>query len=152
MPKQAQGKKFGSVGQRGEFLVAEKLLSYGWIVAQPLSSASVFDLLVGKGGKIRQRVQVKSTLEQHSYKYNRPHYQFILSHGASVKKRYTATQIDFFICCALDAGKFWILPFKAATATTLKIYNGEDSKFHRYEDAWELLGCPRQVDQLSSLA
>ena len=31
------------------------------------------------------------------------------------------------------------LPFEAATVTTLKIYNGKDSKFHRYEDAWNLL-------------
>tara|TARA_B100000809_G_scaffold19275_1_gene17054 strand:+ start:276 stop:425 length:150 start_codon:yes stop_codon:yes gene_type:complete len=47
--------------------------------------------------------------------------------------------MDFFVCCALDSQRFWILPFSAATVTTLKIYNGEDSKFHRYEDAWELL-------------
>ena len=55
------------------------------------------------------------------------------------QKRYTADQVDFFVCCALDTLRFWILPFEAASVTTLKIYNGEDSKFHRYEDAWLLL-------------
>ena len=50
-----------------------------------------------------------------------------------------ADQVDFFVCCALDSHLFWVLPFEAATATTLKIYNVEDSKFHRYEDAWILL-------------
>jgi hypothetical protein len=39
----------------------------------------------------------------------------------------------------LDSHRFWILPFSAATVITLKIYNEEDSKFHRYEDAWVLL-------------
>jgi len=39
----------------------------------------------------------------------------------------------------LDSQRFWVLPFEAATVTTLKIYNGVDSKFHRYEDAWILL-------------
>ena len=47
--------------------------------------------------------------------------------------------MDFFVCCALDSHRFWVLPFEAATVTTLKIYNGEDSKFYRYEDAWVLL-------------
>ena len=43
------------------------------------------------------------------------------------------------MCCALDSHRFWVLPFKAAIVTTLKIYNGKVSKFHRYEDAWVLL-------------
>ena len=32
-----------------------------------------------------------------------------------------------------------VIPFSEANVVTLKIYNGEDSKFHRYEDAWVLL-------------
>ena len=49
-----------------------------------------------------------------------------------------ADQVDFFVCCALDSHRFWILPFSATTVITLKIYNGVDPKFHRYEDAWVL--------------
>ena len=41
--------------------------------------------------------------------------------------------------CLVDSHRFWVLPFEAASVITLKIYNGEDSKFHRYEDAWNLL-------------
>ena len=59
--------------------------------------------------------------------------------GVSSKKRYKAGEVDFFVCCALDSHRFWVLPFKAAIVTTLKIYNGKVSKFHRYEDAWILL-------------
>ena len=47
--------------------------------------------------------------------------------------------MDFFICCALDSQRFCVPPFEAATVITLKIYNSQDSKFHRYEDAWVLL-------------
>ena len=67
------------------------------------------------------------------------HYQFQLARGPSCKRRYTADQVDFFVCCALDTHRFWVLPFEAVTVVTLKIYNGTDSKFHRYEDAWVLL-------------
>ena len=94
--------------------------------------------MVNKGERFL-RLQVKATLEKHNYRCNRPHYQFQLARGQSSKTRYTADQMDFFVCCALDSQRFWILPFSAATVTTLKIYNGEDSKFHRYEDAWILL-------------
>lgn len=127
-----------ATGQRGELLVAERLIGQGWSVAPPFGDNDPFDLLVNKGDRFL-RLQVKSTLEQHNYRHSRPHYQFQLAHGVSSKKRYTADQVDFFICCALDTHRFWILPFEAATVTTLKIYNGEDSKFHLYEDAWNLL-------------
>ena len=39
----------------------------------------------------------------------------------------------------MDSHRFWVLPFEAVSVTTLKIYNGEDSKFHRDGDAWVLL-------------
>jgi hypothetical protein len=61
------------------------------------------------------------------------------SGGPSSKTRYTADQVDYFVCCALDSRRFWVIPFEEATVITLKIYNGKDSKFHSYEDAWGLL-------------
>ena len=127
-----------STGQRGELLVAEKLIGQGWSVAPPFGDCDPFDLLVNKGDRFL-RLQVKATLEQHKYRCNRPHYQFQLARGPSSKKRYTADPVDFFICCALDTHRFWVLPFAVASVITLKIYNGVDSKFHRYEDAWVLL-------------
>ena len=42
-------------------------------------------------------------------------------------------------CGGLDSQRLGVLPFEAGTLVTLKIYNGEDGKFHRYEDAWILL-------------
>ena len=102
-----------ATGQRGELLVAEKLIGQGWSVAPPLGDNAPFDLLVNKGDRFL-RLQVKATLEQHSYRNNRPHYQFQLAHGVSSKKRYTAGEVDFFVCCALDSHRFWVLPFKAA--------------------------------------
>ena len=83
------------------------------------------------------RIQVKSTLKQRTDP--KLHYQFQLARGLSSKKGYSADDIDFFVCCCITDMKFWVIPFEAATVTTLKIYNGEDSKFHRYEDAWILL-------------
>ena len=125
---------------RGELLVAERLIGRGWIVAPPIGDNDPFDLMVNKGTRFL-RIQVKTTLEQHKYKCNRPHYQFQLARGPSSKskRKHTADQVDFFVCCAMDSKRFWILPFSAATVITLKIYNGVDSKFHRYEDAWVLL-------------
>ena len=125
-------------GPRGELLVAEKLIGRGWSVAQPFGDKDPFDLLVNKSDRFL-RIQVKSTLEKHRYNKSRSHYQFQLARGPSSKTRYTADQVDFFVCCALDSHRFWVLPFEVATTITLKIYNGEDSKFHRYEDAWVLL-------------
>ena len=127
-----------SIGQRGELLVAEKLIGKGWSVAHPIGDNDPFDLVVNKGDRFL-RIQVKATLEKHKYNQSRSHYQFQLAHGPSSKTRYTAEQVDFFVCCALDSQRFWVLPFEAATVITLKIYNGVDSRFHRYEDAWILL-------------
>ena len=59
----------------------------------------------------------------------------VVARGPSSKTRYTVDQVDFFVICALDSQRFWVLPFEAATVVTLKIYNGKDSKFYRYEDA-----------------
>jgi len=139
LPKADPTKKPGTTGQRGEFLVAEMLMKHGWVVAQPLSSTSVFDFLIGKGGKLWRRLQVKTTLEKHKYPNSSEHYQFQLVHGLSKKKRYTAEQVDFFVCCALDARRFWVIPFAAVNAACLKIYNGKSSRLCKYEDAWDLL-------------
>ena len=119
-------------------MVAEKRIGQGWSVAHPFGDNNPFDLLVNKGDRYL-RIQVKATLEKHIYNQSRPHYQFQLAHGVSSKKRYTADQVDFFVCCALDSKRFWVLPFEAATVVTLNIYDGENGKFHRYEDAWVLL-------------
>ena len=129
-----------ATGVRGELLVSEKLISKGWSVAKPIGDGDPYDLLACKEAK-SLRIQIKSTLGAHSYKsHPSPHYQFQLAHGLSSKKRYSKEEVDFFICCALDVKRFWIIPFEDATVLTLKIYNGEaGSKFHRYEDAWILL-------------
>ena len=37
----------------------------------------------------------------------------------------------FFICCPLDGRRLGVLPFEGVIVMTLKIYNGEDSKFQR---------------------
>ena len=36
-------------------------------------------------------------------------------------------EVDYFICCDLDAQRFWVIPFKEVSAITLKIYNGTKS-------------------------
>ena len=82
--------------------MAEKLIGQGWSVAPPLGDNDPFDLLVNKGDRFL-RLQVKATLEQHNYKSNRTHYQFQLARGPSCKRRYTADQVDFFVCCAMDS-------------------------------------------------
>jgi hypothetical protein len=126
-------------GPRGELLVAEKLIEHGWSVAPPIGANYPFDLIVNKGDKFH-RLQIKSTLQQLSNPKSRPHYQFQLAHGSvNGKRKYTADQVDYFVCCALDTRRFWVIPLSAAVVTTLKIYNGDGSKFHRYEDAWGLL-------------
>ena len=132
-----------SIGQRGELLVAERLIAHGWGVAHPLSDTARFDLLTVKGDRML-RVQVKSTQKQHSYKDSRPHYQFQLAHGLSSKKRYDPHDVDFFICCALDTQKFWVIPYGAIRSLTLKIYNGKTGKIHAYREAWHLLECDKE--------
>jgi len=124
-------------GPRGELLVAEQLMARDWIVTTPLATAPHFDLLATKPGGAFLRIQVKTTLKRRTDP--KLHYQFQLARGPSCKKRYSADEIDFFVCCCITDMKFWIIPFEAATVITLKIYNGKASRFHSYEDAWNLL-------------
>ena len=43
-------------------------------------------------------------------------------------------------CGGLDSQRVeGVLPFEAGTVVTLKIYNGEEGKYYRYEDPWILL-------------
>ena len=123
-------------GPRGELLVADQLMARDWVVTTPLATAPHFDLLATKGGAFL-RIQVKTTLKQRTVP--KLHYQFQLARGPSAKKRYSADEIDFFVCCCITDRKFWVIPFEAATVITLKIYNGSDGRFHRYENAWNLL-------------
>jgi hypothetical protein len=127
-----------SIGQRGELLVAERLLEQDWSIAHPLSDTSPFDLIAAKGDRFL-RIQVKATLKQHSYPSSRRHYQFQLAKGLSSKKRYTKGEVDFFVCCALDSHRFWVIPLAEVGTLTLKIYSGTGGKFHQFENAWVLL-------------
>ena len=128
-----------TIGQRGELLVAEKLIEHGWVIAYPLNSNPAFDLLASKADKI-WRVQVKTTqgLCSHSGSHS-PNFQFQTNHGCKRKVKYTKASLDFFILCALDCSKFWVVPFDSITSMTTKIYGGKNCQFAKYENAWELL-------------
>lgn len=129
-----------SAGVRGELLVAEKLISKGWAVSLPVGDNDPFDIIANREGKIR-RIQVKTTLGIHEYPTSRPHYQFQLAKGKSSKTRYNGGQIDFFVCCALDSLRFWVIPLTETGTVTAKIYSGtgNKSRFAKFEDAWGLL-------------
>lgn len=126
-----------STGQRGELLVAEKLIANGWSVAHPLSDSSPFDLLVAMGERFL-RIQVKATLEQHHYAGKSPHYHFGIGKGFRSKRRYSKEEADFFVCVALDTLRFWIIPFKEIKTLTIKIYEVE-GKWTKFEGAWKIL-------------
>ena len=125
-----------AVGKRGELLAAEKLIEHGWDIALPIDS-KVFDLIALKEDR-RWRIQVKSTLRKHDYKNTSPHYQFQLAKGKSFKHKYEASELDFFICVALDSHRFWIFPFADLDKFTVKVYDNS-ARYREYENAWELL-------------
>jgi hypothetical protein len=126
-------------GPRGELLVAEQLMAHGWTVTAPLVTAAHYDLLAVKERGVFRRIQVKTTAGQHTYKSSRPHYSFQLARGPGSRKRYSPDELDFFVCCALDAHRFWVIPYDVNAAICIKIYNGTGSKIHDYESAWWLL-------------
>ena len=125
-----------NTGQRGELLVAEKLLEHGWSVARPFDSAS-YDLVGVKKGRL-VCIQVKSTLGQHHYKNNTPHYQFLLGKGKYSKCQYTRDEVNFYVCVGIDQKRFWIFPFDDIKVITVKIYDS-NPKYRKWENAWELL-------------
>ena len=125
-------------GVRGELLVAEKLISKGWAVSFPIGDSDPFDIITNRDDKVR-RIQVKTTLSQHTYPSSRTHYQFQLAKGKSSKTPYLEGQVDFFICCALDSLRFWVIPFTEVRTITAKIYSGNKGRFCKFEGAWHLL-------------
>jgi hypothetical protein len=130
-------KKTTSIGLRGELLVTEKLISLGWSVSIPVGQQTVYDFIIQKGKNLH-KVQVKSTESlSNSSKSNTPVFQFSCKHGKS-HISYSKADIDFFIFCALDCIKFWILPIAAVKGTTIKIYTGSICKYTSYENAWTL--------------
>jgi len=125
-------------GVRGELLVAEKLISMGWAASIPIGDSDPFDIVANKNDKVR-RIQVKTTLVQRTYPSSRPHYQFQLAKGKSSKTPYSAGQVDFFVCCALDSLRFWVIPLPEVRTITAKIYSGNKGRFRKFEGAWHLL-------------
>jgi len=125
-----------ATGKRGELLAAEKLIENGWDIALPVDN-SVFDLMAVKGD-LKWRIQVKATLQKHSYENTTPHYQFHIAKGKSFKHKYESGELDFFICVALDSHRFWIFPFADLDKFTVKVYDNS-ARYREYENAWELL-------------
>ena len=124
-------------GQRGELLVAEKLISKGWDVADPLGHNHAYDLLAIKGDKIL-KIQVKATVEYKTRHKQGFYWQFNTSKGRHRNTKYEVAEVDFFILVALDVSKYWIVPYKNLTAICVKIGAG-DNKYRKFEDAWEVL-------------
>jgi len=131
-------KKTISTGLRGELLVTEKLISLDWNVSVPVGHQTVYDFIIQKG-KYLHKVQVKSTESLSSVSgKNIPAFQFSCKKG-KYHTSYSKADIDFFIFCALDCIKFWVLPINEVKGTTIKIYTGSRCKYTSYENAWNLL-------------
>jgi len=131
-------KKTISTGLRGELLVTEKLISLDWNVSVPVGQQTVYDFIIQKGKRLH-KVQVKSTEGLSSCsKANTSVFQFSCKRGKS-HTSYSKSDVDFFIFCALDCIKFWVLPIAVVKSTTVKIYTGSRCKYTSYENAWTLL-------------
>ena len=111
------------------------MIAHGRNIAFPVD-ASAFALIAVKGD-LNWRIQVKSTLQKHSYENTTPHYQFDIAKGKSFKHKYESGELDFFICVALDSHRFWILPFGDLDKFTVKVYDNS-ARYREYENAWEL--------------
>jgi hypothetical protein len=138
MPDEPKTTRVNDIGLRGELIVAEKLISLGWSVATPMGSHTYYDLLIHKDSYLK-KVQVKSTESlTRTVGSNAPSFQFSCRHGKT-HRNYSKDEVDFFIFCALDCAKFWVLPINSVKTTHVKIYTGPKCKYSNYENAWTLL-------------
>jgi uncharacterized protein YqfB (UPF0267 family) len=126
-----------ALGDRGELLVAQELIERNWNVSFPFGDNARYDIIAEKDRHFC-RIQVKSTENVTMTPRHGPHYAFGLCHGKAVKDPYDKNSIDFFICCAIERKRFWVLPIEKVTFKTLKIFI-TGKKHHEYEGAWDLL-------------
>jgi hypothetical protein len=126
-----------ALGDRGELLVAQELIERNWNVAFPFGDNARYDIIAERN-RYFCRIQVKSTEQVIVTPSHGPHYAFSLCHGKLVKESYNKDVIDFFICCAIQCKRFWVLPIEAINCKTLKVFL-DGKKYHEYEGAWDLL-------------
>ena len=138
MSDETKTARVNAIGLRGELLVTERLIALGWAVSVPIGHQSVYDVIAHKE-KYLHKVQIKCTESLMKFVgSNAPSFQFSCKHGKA-NHSYSKDEVDFFIFCALDCVKFWVLPVNAVKGTHVKIYTGPKCKYGNYENAWNLL-------------
>lgn len=110
-----------------------KAMQKGLIVSSPENSQTIYDILVDNKKQIF-RIQVKSNFQDGtSYGMN-------LGCGTKGKRLYTDDEIHFFACYIKQLESWYIIPSECTSSMKITFYpNGENSKWNKYREAWDLL-------------
>jgi hypothetical protein len=119
-------------GEWAELRFMARAAEHGLMVSKPWGDSAAYDLMVEYNGRIL-RVQVKSTccLRGNSYKCH------VTSNGVPYAKH----DLDFIAAYVIPADCWYIVPI-AIVGMQLHLLlspHRENSKYHRYKEAWQLL-------------
>ena len=118
------------IGAVGVAKVIAALFRNGYNALTPVEDFSGYDLVAEKNGNFF-RIQVKST---QGTERNRVFYRFCTGTGCFAKKRYSASDVDYIICYALDADLYWIFKTKECSTKTKKCHPKTGSSWRIIND------------------
>jgi len=132
-----QEKNFRTCKEQGEWAelcFMSRAARLGITVCKPYGDSASYDVGLESGGTML-RIQIKSTTfsRGHTYTCN------LVGPG---RKAYQPGQVDFFAILVVPLDLWYIVPYEAASRTSVSIQVTPDKAGHKYEkyrEAWSLL-------------
>ena len=131
-------------GEWVEMLFMARAAREGLQVSKPYGDSAAYDFIVESGATC-SRIQVKSTACR-SYR------GFTCCLKGGNNREYEPNSFDFVAVHVIPASAWFIIPPNSVLGRCIFLRPGkEDSKYHQYEEAWQLLKPPEQSEKVGTL-
>src|SRR6266545_3194163 len=127
-----------------------KAAGLGLTVMKPHGESMPYDVVVDNGSCLK-RIQVKSTSYRTSYGF-----RIGMARWRKGKvKLYSASEVDFLAAYIIPEDVWYIIPIRALSQHWIRFYpsaQNKRSRYHRYREAWHLLGPGKSVRRIFAQA
>jgi hypothetical protein len=131
------GKELGTIA---EIKFIAKALQYKLRVSVPVGDNSPYDAISDHQGHIC-KVQIKSTLHKLTSGRN-DCYKVNAAKGRGCKKKYKSENVDVLAVYIHALDCWYIIPFNAVEAVSVRLYPHRkevDGRYEQYKERWEIL-------------
>tara|TARA_R100001530_G_C4279867_1_gene145301 strand:- start:455 stop:868 length:414 start_codon:yes stop_codon:yes gene_type:complete len=128
------------IGTIAEIKFIAKALQYHYNVSVPIGDNLPYDCVVEYEGKL-SKIQIKSTCYKITSNRN-DCYKIAAGKGSSSKTPYKAQNVDFLVVYIHPLDCWYIIPYDALKAVSVRLYPHRlecEGKYEKYKERWEIL-------------